>query len=192
MKHIFIFLLLSIFISCGSFKKYLPFSSRQEPAKIALADSVQLIVQSTNLSEDMSTLSSNDDELVIFIYNYSDSTITSKPIFSSYFILNKNKMCDTIHYADKINEQNNNIIFFLLEMDSDKKLEEIEPSVSNHYKELIAVYNKKDYTEIEKHIGDDDLLGMMRIENLKSNRPLTFEFNDIYKMDRFSYSITLK
>lgn len=133
----------------------------------------------------MSTLSSNNDEVAIFIYNYSDSVISSKPVFLSYFILNKNKMSDTLHYADKINEQNNTIIFFLLEIDSDKKLEDIETNVRMNYKALINAYSKRDYTEIEKYIGDDDLMGIKKAMNVKNKRPVNFEFNDIYQMDRF-------
>ena len=164
MKNYFAYFTLLIFISCAGAKQNFIHKSdaKNGETKTTLSESVQLIVRSTNLSEDMSTLSSNDDEVAVFIYNYSDSTITAPPVFSAYFILNKNKMSDTLHYADKISEQNNSVIFFLLEIDSDKKLDEIESEVRMNYKGLINAYNKKDYTEIEKYIGDDDLMGIKK------------------------------
>jgi hypothetical protein len=194
LKNNFTYLLLFVLVSCASTRKHPVFESspKQETAKSSVSDSIQLIIHSSNLSEDMSTLSSNDDEVAVFIYNYSDSTITSKPVFSSYFILNKKKMSDTLNYTNNVNDKNNTIIFFLLEIDSDKKLSDIEPDVRLHYKELISAYNKKNYTEIEKYIGDDDLMGIKKIEDIKSNSPVYFEFNDLYKMDRFSYSVTFK
>jgi hypothetical protein len=168
MKKNFIYLLFFIFASCSGKRDNAIYRSanKKEVTKAVLSDSVQLIVSSTNLSEDMSSLSSNDDEVAVFIYNYSDSAITSKPVFSDYFILNKNKMSYTIQYTDKITELNNNVIFFLLEVDSEKKLREIESEVRKNYKELINAYYKKDYTEIEKYIGDDDLMGIKKIENI--------------------------
>ncbi|MGZ4056903.1 MAG: hypothetical protein ACXVPU_03955 [Bacteroidia bacterium] len=194
MRAVSILSLFFIFVSCGNVKNNFSVSNKakNQIQKTVLSDSVDLIIQSTNLSEDMSTVSSNDDEILVLIYNYSDSTITGKPILSKYFVLNKNKMSDTIHYADKITGFNNNIIFFLLEIDTDKKPEVIEASVRANFKGLIKAYQKRDYTEIEKYIGDDDVLGIKNIEDLKSKRPGYFEFSDIYKMDRFSYHITFK
>ena len=99
-------------------------------------------------------------------------------------------MSDTIYYNGLKNILNKNLILFLIEMDTEKKLEEIEPLLRKNYRELLKAYSTKNYSVIEKYLGDDDLLGIKVIPNFKN--PETIEWSDIYRMDRFSYELILK
>ena len=138
----------------------------------------------------MSTLSSNDDELALFIYEYNDSLITIPSYFIKSFVLTKLKMLDTLYYNGIKKVLNKNLILFLIEMDTDKKVEDIEALIRKNYHELIKAYAVKNYSVIEKYLGDDDLLGIKTIPYFHS--PATIEWADIYRMDRFSYELILK
>ncbi|MCW3072647.1 MAG: hypothetical protein JWO44_2537 [Bacteroidetes bacterium] len=155
-------------------------------------DSIRLEIVSSNLSEDMSTLSSNDDELLLLIYDYTDSTVTGSPAFTGYFTLHK-KDQKVILPADPLgNFIQHDLLLFLIEIDSDKKPGDIEASVTHHYKELIAAYKLRDYLAIEKVIGDEDVLGIKVLPAFKPGKDNEIIFSDIYKMDRFSYSLIFR
>lgn len=155
-----------------------------------LSDSISIIIQSTNLSEDMSTLSSNDDELALFLYSYKDSAVSELPIFSTYFVLNKTKMSDTLYFNGIKKILHNDLILFLVEMDTEGKIEFIEMQIRKNHNELIKACREKNYTTIEMHLNDNDILGVKVMKDF--TRETTIEISDIHRMDRYNYQITLK
>jgi hypothetical protein len=185
-----LFLFLFFFSSCinqhgiAKHSLALPLSGNQ------ISDTTELIIRSTNLSEDMSTLSSNDDEVMLLLYNFNDSLITAPPVLSTYFVLTKKRNADTL-YSSELNKHKN-MILFLLEIDSNKTLAEIETLVSAHYKDLISASLSKNYPVIQRCIGDDDILGIREVSGYEPSQNLEIIFSDIYRMDRYDYSVTLK
>jgi hypothetical protein len=158
-------------------------------APLSATQPLKIIISSTNLSEDMSTLSTNNDELTLLIYQFSDSTITGLPLASRYTVFDKNKKTDTLVCSNTGDLVGKELIVFLLEMDSDKKAEQVDPLIRKHYQELAKAYIMKNYLEIEKLIGDDDILGIEMIDGLK--HPETIHFSDVHRMDRFDYTIKI-
>jgi hypothetical protein len=150
---------------------------------------LKIIMSSTNLSEDMSTLSTNNDELSLLIYEFSDSTIVGAPLVSRYTVFDKNRKCDTLIVNNAPQLIGKDLIVFLLEMDSDKKTEQVDPLIRKNYSALARAYIAKNYLEIEHLIGDDDILGIEMIGNLK--HPETIQFSDVHRMDRFDYTIKI-
>ncbi len=155
-----------------------------------LSDSLTIIVQSSNLSEDVSTLSSNDDEIALLIYSYIDSSISAPPLISDQFILKKNKLSETIYYKGIKDLINKDLILFLIEIDSEKKVADIDHLIRKNYRELQKAFVSKNYLEIEKQIGDDDILGIKILQNFKPS--LSIGFSDIYRMDKYDYEVILK
>ena len=95
--RLFLFLLISLSLinfSCKTSKQ----TNNAKTVSQRLSDSLSIIITATNLSEDMSTLSSNDDELAFFLYSYKDSAVSELPIFSTYFVLDKTGMSDTLYF----------------------------------------------------------------------------------------------
>lgn len=189
MKNILFSLLFFSIISCKTAQKT-DNAALEKKREVSISDSLILIVTSSNLSEDMSTLSSNDDELILLIFSYADSTINNKASFSTSLVLNKSNLSDTINCNELKKWVGKSLILFLLEMDSEKTIEQIEPLVRANHKKLIDSYYKRNYLEIEKCIGDDDLLGIKVMNNFKKNTLI--EFSDIHRMDRFKYSLTFQ
>ncbi|MFL5766065.1 MAG: hypothetical protein ACJ77K_19120 [Bacteroidia bacterium] len=150
---------------------------------------LKIIISSTNLSEDMSTLSTNNDEITLLIYQFVDSTITGNPLASTYTVFDKGRKSDTLVCNNTAEMMGKNLIVFLLEMDSDKKAEQVDPLIRKNYRELAKAYISKNYLEIERLIGDDDILGIEMIDELK--HPELIQFSDIHRMDRFDYTIKI-
>lgn len=154
------------------------------------SDSLSIIVASTNLSEDMSTLSSNDDELALFLYSYKDSAVSELPIFSTYFVLNKTRMSDTLYFNRIKKVVHKDLILFLVEMDTEEKIELIEMQIRKNHNELIKAYREKNYSLIQMYLNDNDMLGVKVLKDFKQET--TIEISDIHRMDRYNYQITLK
>ena len=187
--RLFLFLLIPISLinfSCKTSKQ----TNNNKIASQRLSDSLSIIVTATNLSEDMSTLSSNDDELALFLYSYKDSVVSELPIFSTYFVLNKTGMSDTLYFNGIKKVLNKDLILFMIEMDTEGKIEFIEKQIRKNHNELIKACREKNYTTIEIYLNDNDILGVKVLKDFK--RETTIEISDIHRMDRYNYQITMK
>ena len=147
-------------------------------------DSVNVKILSTDLSEDMSVVSSKNDELLILVFKFSDSLgQLSKPSFIQEFVFDERQMemegfwltnrSDSMAY-----------LFFLLELDSKKTEVQISPVLRVHYKRVIECYNQRDYNCIQKFLGDEDVLGYGYF-----TVPSKHELNGVYKLDRYTYRV---
>ncbi len=96
-------------------------------------------------------------------------------------------MSDTLHFKKVVK---NKYILFLIEIDTEKRIELIEMQIRKNYTALIKAYQEKNYTVIERYLQDDDILGVKVLENLKDET--TIEISDIHRMDRYHYQIILK
>lgn len=187
--RLFLFLLISLSLinfSCQTTKQ----TNNNKTVSQKLSDSLSIIITATNLSEDMSTLSSNDDELALFLYSYKDSIVHELPLFSDYFVLNKTKMSDTLYFNGIKKLLNKDLILFVIEMDTEQKIEFVELQLRKNYNELIKACREKNYKTIEIYLRDNDILGVNVLKDFK--RETTIEISDIHRMDRYNYQITLK
>lgn len=187
--RLFLFLLVSLSVfhfSCKTTRQ----TGNTKTASQRVPDSLSILITATNLSEDMSTLSSNDDELALFLYSFKDSIVSELPIFSTYFVLNKTGMSDTLYFSGIKKVLNKDLILFLVEMDTEQKIELIEMQLRKNHNELIKSFKEKNYAKIEKYLLDDDILGIKVLKDFK--RETTIEISDIHRMDRYNYQITLK
>lgn len=188
-KRLFLFLLISLFFYACKIVQPKPFEKNKD-SSLHLSDSLTIIIASTNLSEDMSSLSSNDDEIALFVYSYTDSIIDQPPFIAYNGILSKTKMIDTTYFHPIKKITHKNLIVFIIEIDTDKKIEFIEPQIRKNHQALLKAYATKDYSMIERYLKDDDILGIKEIENFE--RGMSIEISDIHRMDRYHYQITFQ
>jgi hypothetical protein len=127
---------------------------------------------------------------MLFLYSYQDSVLSEPPLFSSYFVLSKNEPADTLYFKGRKQLSHKDLILFLVENDSGRKPELIEMQLRKNHNALIKAHREKNYSEIEKYLQDDDLLGVNLLKDFKAGT--TIEINDIHRMDRYSYKIILK
>ena len=147
-----------------------------------------LTVEAHNLSEDMTRISSMNDEILLLIYN-KDTSQLNTPVLSQRVDLDTANRKVVI--SESIISQSDHYILFVLEQDSDSGVERIDPIIRIYYQEIIQAYEDKNYLEIEKYLGDDDLLGYVEFHS-EPLKELKSQITGIYKMDRYDYSIGIK
>lgn len=149
-----------------------------------------ITVEAVNLSEDMSTLSSRNDELIMLIYEFSDSTKLTAPLFTEYFVL------DSIHRVKEfritISNSTQKVLFVLIEADTGKTPALIEKGFRARFREIINSFLQKDRAGLFKYLDDEDMMGFKVISNLNGLSQESFSFQGRYKLDKFHYKVTLK
>lgn len=169
--------------------------SRKQSSGVALEErslsqTPKLEIIGENLSEDLSRLSSNNDEILLLIYEYPLPKETNSPIFSEYFILDSENRKSS-YDLDKSLFEKEEILFVLAEIDTDLDIKDIENNISANLDALFDASKNLDRAAQSEIIGDDDILGM-RLINLNKSRPiLTFTIQGVHKVDRFMYSIKI-
>lgn len=185
MKNTFTFFLVLIFLPfCTTTKNkelniFPPLSSADNGQK-ELFQKQTLSITALNLSEDMSTLSTKNDEIFVFIYDYSDTNKLKSPLVSTKLIFDKNNKNQIISIPKK-----ETLILFFIEEDSFRTSIQIEPIVRVYFKEIM---NTNGYEEIRKYLGEDDLLGT-KIINKKTS---AFSISGKSSLDKYEYSFEIK
>jgi hypothetical protein len=150
-------------------------------------DSLKIQIEAINLSEDMSTLSSKNDELLLILYDYSDTSRLYHPILSEFFIL------DTVHRTEEIHffhsDVQHDVLLFIIEQDTDRSPDQIELIVRKNFKQIMSLYRSRDLIPLQKIIGDDDIMGIKLLNGLTTKTK--FSFNGRYKLDKYSYVINV-
>jgi hypothetical protein len=159
-------------------------------AKGNSSDTLQLTINALNLSEDMSTLSSKNDEVLVLIYPFVDTTKLPAPIAAEYFVLDSANRKKISRVACPPHEMP--LLFFLAEIDSDKTPAQVELLFRKNFKEIINCINKKDLIALQKYIGDDDLIGFKIINKGYQTKGISFTFQGRYKLDKFLYKIDIE
>lgn len=156
------------------------FSGNNEPVFQSQNNLVSLKISALNLSEDMSKLSTKNDEIFVFLYDHTDTNKLNSPIVSEKMIFDKMNLTHSVSFSQK-----DNLILFFIEEDSFRNTEQIEPVVRVYFKEIM---NDKSYENIRKYLGEDDLLGVQFINSKTS----TFTISGMSSLDKYKYSFVIK
>ena len=141
-------------------------------------------IEAVNLSEDMSVLSSQNDEIIVLFFNPSDSTDvpTRGQIAANIFT----KKSD--HFSFELDSNlSDTFVSVMIEEDSDAVSERIDSLVRHNIDSLTSYFEKNDYTQIRTILGDDDVLDIRTITYTDS---LTFTIQGIHKMDKYKYHVS--
>lgn len=142
-----------------------------------------LLFEAYNLSEDMSIISTHDDELVLFIVSQDtisfigDTTISIVP--SRFQRRYETSIVDSSILFDVI----------LFEIDSRRKSDDFIPVVAIERDKLKDLFEANDYQGIRRLIQEDDLLFYKQVTAVELLRGV--EISGAHKGDRYHYSIRL-
>jgi len=161
-------------------------SDREVDYQSVQSDSLSITVKSDNLSEDMT----HNDELLIMGYLYKDSGVLDSVILTKRLTLNPKNMSKTFKWHVGQSVLGKDIMLFILEQDSDTPSEQIDAILRIHYSSIIKAFKNRSYSEIEKYIGDEDVLDYRLLKDLST--PLEFTFRGIYKMDKYEYAVKIE
>jgi hypothetical protein len=167
------------------------------PGKTAFADiffsnndSISVTINAINLSEDMSTLSSKNDEMLLLVYDFSDTSKLSSPLLADYFVLDSATRKKQVQFSSI--EASHDVILVLAELDTDKAPEQVEKLIRKNFFLIMDCLDKKDLIALQKYIGDDDIIGIKVIKEVDRTKGIDFSFQGRYKLDKFLYKIEVK
>jgi len=153
-----------------------------------LSDTVLVIIKSENLSEDFS----KNDELLILAYVSKDSSVLDTAILKKRLTLTDQKMQDEFQWKITPDLADKDLLIFLIEQDADTPIEQIDAILRIHSSNVINAFKNRNYSSIEKYLGDEDILGIKLLEKPDFNYPIEFYFRGLYRMDRYEYLLTFK
>jgi hypothetical protein len=150
-------------------------------------DSLKIVVTANNLSEDIS----GNDELVVLGYLHQDTLELSNPIVASRLVFPAKKISRQVNVKLAEDITGKSLLLFLLEQDADWSVSKIDSVLRVSHSNIRKAHATRNYTEIEKYLADDDVLGIKIIPGVKSNEPQLVSFTGIYKLDRYDYLIRI-
>ena len=142
-----------------------------------------------NLSEDASRLSSNNDELLVLIYEEENTSIFSPPLFMTYAILDAEKREAKMEIDHSL--VGKNIVFTLIEVDTEKDIVDITSLVTQNVSVLLKAHKNQDRIKEIEILGDDDLLEIKEISEQKLSTNHSFIIRGVHKIDRFEYRVNI-
>jgi len=145
-------------------------------------DSVTLIIHGLNLSEDMSTLSSRNDEILLLIYDYSDSSKVQAPTTLEYFVLDSANRKKSVRIG--CNSYSKSLIL-LVELDTERKPQQVETIIRKNMNNVLQLAKQNNRMELQKILGDDDILGYRILQTLCTKQ--AFTISGRFKLDKYSY-----
>ena len=190
MGKLILSILVLFFISCGT-TKTVEMVSNTSPETSITKDSVSVVVEALNLSEDMSRLSTKNDELLLLLYEKGTATTLDKYIWSKQFVLDQSSSKIQLSISKPLLETSSTYLLVLIEQDSETPLEQIDPIVRVHYNQLLKASKNRDYKEIEKFIGDEDILGIKTITYQAQGAAIELRFTGMQRLDQYDYLLKI-
>lgn len=143
-----------------------------------------LVLTAIDISEDVNRFSTKNDEIILLLYDYSDSSKLGSPFLIEKIVFDKN----TTEKKLLIRELPKNTLLFLIEEDSFKTLEQIEPIFRVYFKEIIALQKHKSIKNLRKYLGDDDLL----YSTILNKNFSSIKMKGMHMLIKFEYDLLLK
>ena len=144
-----------------------------------------LHIHAVDLSEDMSTMSSKNDELLLIIYKkQKHGMILEAPVYISEFVL------DTSLREKKMNDLQlplSDYLILMIELDEERPVEQIDPVIRVYWENILLHHSKKDRTGLSKYLQDNDLLGYFELTFDKNFYEKEIELKARQSMDLFHY-----
>lgn len=145
-------------------------------------------VTSDNLSENLT----GNDEILVICYLYRDSLTLDEPLFTQKLRINSKNL--SRKFQLKLNKDivNQSMLLFLIEQDSETPLQQIDSTLRVNYRDVMVEFKKRNYSGIEKYLGDEDILGYEMISAMDYNAPNLYHFSGVYKLDKFEYWLKIE
>lgn len=142
-----------------------------------------------DLSENVSRLSTNNDEIILLIYQDSAGQQIPDLLHKAYFIIDSTNSTKNLSFHFEYTEKSK-LTFVLLEMDSRKNLQQIEPIIRMNLYRIIEARRIRNTEFIHTILADDDLLGIRQIDSylwVTGNLPILFKGYHLF--DSWEYKI---
>ncbi len=157
-----------------------------------LSDSITITINALNLSEDMSkTLSTKNDELLIFIYENKEDGSLDAPLVYQTMLLDLKHRKKHFTWKKDSSLKGKDLLFIMLEQDYETPIEQLDPIIRVQHQHIIAAFKKRDYRSLRTYLGTEDFLGYKKLLNFSTDEPYSFTITGVYKLDLYEYEITI-
>lgn len=153
-------------------------------------DSLFVTITGVNLSEDMSTLSSKNDELLLLLYSFDDTLSLNEPLMTEYFVLDSANRKKIMAFPTP--GTSTDVLLILAELDTERSPDQIEKLIRKNFRAIMNCLEKRDLVTLRQYIGDDDVIGIKTIRTNNVSRGITFSFSGRYKLDKYLYRIEIR
>lgn len=177
-----LFLLAIIIAGCATSSVPIPEYLQHKTFK----DKDVLHIESINLSEDGSVLSTKDDEVLIFFYLLKDG-VPSELLFSKEQTFKAES--PWFHVTINCEEEYPDYLLVLLEQDTEQSIDQYDDIIRQHLDQMKTDHLQKDYQSIEAYLGDDDILAIQRITN---DRSQAYNHHGSHRGDQYHYRSIFK
>jgi hypothetical protein len=148
-------------------------------------DSLRITVTALNLSENLS----RNDEVLIIGYLYNDTTMLDEAIFHKRIVLDLEHPSRVLVCKLPRVIETKPLLIVLIELDAELPFPKIDSVLRVSHKAILQEFNKRNYSGIEKYLGDEDVLWIRLIQRLDYTQKNVFRFSGIYKLDKYEYEI---
>ena len=158
--------------------------------RLCQSTDAEVMITAYNLSEDLSPLASQSDEILIAIYQLGDSSTSPKVLTAQTFTVTQKDSMKIAFFRLNPSPPTDSLLIFLIERDSDTGLNDYISKLRNHEVEFYRSAKTGDYRKVDELLGNDDLLGTGSLvlgEITPSNNILMFE--GVHLFDRYKYRI---
>lgn len=135
-------------------------SSAKTNAKTEAAAVNYITITSKNLTEDVSIVSTKNDELIFLIYAKPDKQYPEL-VASAYFVMDKINTPRKFKINNKI-DLKEDLVLVLLEIDTKQNIKQIEPIVRLNLNSILTNFAKEDLKKIKELLGDDDIITIQK------------------------------
>lgn len=144
-----------------------------------------ITITSDNLSEDMSVMSTKNDEIMFLIFPVEGENHNT-PLVSFTAVIDP----EHASYQQEISLDTATGPFWvlLIEQDSENNVSDIVKLLRDKMSELKGYHDAQSYKDIELIIGDDDVLYIQQHKTINASTQI--QINGIHKVDRYSYFIS--
>lgn len=158
-----------------------------QTASTEQSNTVQLTLKALNLSEDGNPATSLDDEILLLVYGKDANGADTLLVFIET-VMNgtKQEATTTLPFHSE------QMTFFLIELDDETPVAEIDKTIKAYQTEIIQEFNSKSYLGLEHYLKDNDLLGYETITFSRSKPHPLIIFKGRHKLDKFEYQLSIK
>ncbi|MCR9250611.1 MAG: hypothetical protein NXI20_09305 [bacterium] len=144
------------------------------------SDTVNFELQAINLSEDMTSLATGNDEILL---SFLSTDSIPRLIEKWYHIFESRNSYFQFKFDKGSHDQ---VLCVFVEYDSDRSLDSVAYDLEINIDSALVAFDRRDYKLIEEIIGDEDILGYKMINIQRSD---SVRVTGIHKFDKYEYML---
>ncbi|MBO6517869.1 MAG: hypothetical protein JJ975_15090 [Bacteroidia bacterium] len=186
-------------IACNRPLKAIQSVKKKEP-QITLNEDIEpkrITLYTSNLSEDMNMLATQNDEIVVLLYYHPHGNMDTVQLVSSEYHVFTN--IDTLHtysWTPAEEEDDDYYTLVMIEEDNETPIPILDSAIRSNWLRLKTDFQADNYSGIRQYLGDEDILGVTSftwttLPTFENRRSARFSIKGVHKMDKYRYDVII-